>query len=112
MAELNKLFSRLPSRAAGVRARLDEEVRPDVHEDLLEHERIEGVLAEAHAEEALAPVQRILLVVYEQRVHLAVSTTPTHTSLFSKLFLGCIETKFCNQIRIFSGFSRSTKLSS
>ena len=34
------------------------------------------------------------------------------TSLFSRLVLGCIETKFCNQIRIFSGFSRSTKLSS
>ena len=33
-------------------------------------------------------------------------------SLFSRLVLGCIETKFCNQIRIFSGFSRSTKLSS
>ena len=35
-----------------------------------------------------------------------------HTSLFSRHVLGCIETKFCNQIRIFSGFSRSTKLSS
>ena len=34
------------------------------------------------------------------------------TSLFSRLVLGCIETKVCNQIRIFSGFSRSTKLSS
>ena len=34
------------------------------------------------------------------------------TSLFLKLVLGWIETKFCNQIRIFSGFSRSTKLSS
>ena len=33
------------------------------------------------------------------------------TSLFSRLVLGWIETKFCNQIRIFSGFSRSTKLS-
>ena len=33
------------------------------------------------------------------------------TSFLSKLVLGCIETKFCNQIRIFSGFSRSTKLS-
>ena len=28
--------------------------------------------------------------------------------IFGGLVLGCIETKFCNQIRIFSGFSRST----
>ena len=34
------------------------------------------------------------------------------TSLFSKLVLGCIETKFCNQIRILQQFSKSTKLSS
>ena len=41
------------------------------------------------------------------------STAVGHdTSLFSRLVLGCIETKFCDQIRIFSGFSRSTKLSS
>jgi hypothetical protein len=33
------------------------------------------------------------------------------TSLFSRFVLGWIETKFCNQIRMFSGFSRSTKLS-
>ena len=34
------------------------------------------------------------------------------TSLFSRLVLGCIETKFYNQIRILQQFSKSTKLSS
>ena len=33
------------------------------------------------------------------------------TSLFSKLVLGCIETKFCNQIRILQQLSKPTKIS-
>ena len=33
-------------------------------------------------------------------------------SLFSKLVLGCMEKKFCNQIRILQQLSKSTKLSS
>ena len=32
------------------------------------------------------------------------------TSLFSKLVLGYIETKFCNQTRILEQFSKSTKV--
>ena len=39
--------------------------------------------------------------------------SPGHdTSLFFRLVLGCIETKFRNQIRILQHFSKSTKLSS
>ena len=37
---------------------------------------------------------------------------PMRDPIITAIVLGCIETEFCNQIRIFSGFSRSTKLSS
>ena len=47
---------------------------------------------------------------FKRRNRSSIGTCGHDTSLFSKLVLGYIETKFCNQIRILQQFSKSTKL--